>query len=246
MRSPPCSPQPSRHPGQPSSGEPSEGCSRTLPRIRHLFGLAAIAAAVQFSNLPSANAQTTAVGPSGGSNAGTTGGFILSADGLSPKVSPEVSETALLISAGQLEKARRTIAQRLQERPRDPQWRFLRGVLAAQEGQTENAVVEFESLTQAFPELAEPYNNLAVLHLKQGRVREAREALERAILNRPDYGLAYENLGDLYTRLAQEAYSDAARRKGSTAYAPAKRDHLRSVPSAPKQATAPKQPTAQR
>lgn len=203
-----------------------------LPPLPVVAGLLVTAISLMASAPTAAQITSRTSGPASQT---TAGGLITSAEGLSPKVNPEVNETALLISAGQTEKARATIARRLQERPRDPQWRFLRGVLAAQEGQTEAAIVEFESLTQAFPELAEPYNNLAVLHLRQGRTREAREALERAILNRPDYGLAYENLGDLYSRLAREAYTDAARRKGSTGYAPAKRDHLRAMPAGPGQ-----------
>jgi tetratricopeptide (TPR) repeat protein len=57
--------------------------------------------------------------------------------------------------------------------------------------------------------LPEPYNNLATLYAKHGRYTEAREALETAIKANPNYGLAYENLGDLYLRLADSAYQRA-------------------------------------
>lgn len=73
----------------------------------------------------------------------------------------------------------------------------------------DEAIKAFIALTQTYPELPEPYNNLAALYAKHGQYTEAREALETATKANPDYGLAYENLGDLYLRLAASAYQRA-------------------------------------
>ena len=95
--------------------------------------------------------------------------------------------------------------------PRDAQAKFKRGTVLAHLNRDDEAIAAFTELTQAYPELPEPYNNLAALYAKHGRYAEARAALETAIKANPSYALAYENLGDLYLRLANEAYKRAQR-----------------------------------
>ncbi len=73
----------------------------------------------------------------------------------------------------------------------------------------DEAIAAFTELTETYPELPEPYNNLAALYAKQGRYAEARAALETATKANPGYGLAFENLGDLYLRMADQAYRRA-------------------------------------
>ncbi|HXZ08424.1 MAG TPA: tetratricopeptide repeat protein, partial [Paraburkholderia sp.] len=95
---------------------------------------------------------------------------------------------------------------RIASNPRDVQARFKRATVLARLNRDDEAIAAFTELTQAFPELPEPYNNLAALLAKEGRLPEARAALETATRVSPNYGLAWENLGDLYLRLAAEAY----------------------------------------
>jgi tetratricopeptide (TPR) repeat protein len=76
-------------------------------------------------------------------------------------------------------------------------------------GQTQAAMATLLALTQSFPELPEPHNNLAVLLVKENRHDEALAALQAAIRARPDYALALENLGDLHLALAAQAYTRA-------------------------------------
>jgi tetratricopeptide (TPR) repeat protein len=64
-------------------------------------------------------------------------------------------------------------------------------------------------LNEEYPELAEPYNNLAVLYAGQGDYDKARAALQAAVRSNPAYATAYENLGDVYLRLAARAYERA-------------------------------------
>jgi len=98
---------------------------------------------------------------------------------------------------------------RIASHPRDVQAQFKRATVLAHLNRDDEAINAFIALTQAYPELPEPYNNLAALYAKHGRYTEAREALETATKSNPNYGLAYENLGDLYLRLADSAYQRA-------------------------------------
>jgi tetratricopeptide (TPR) repeat protein len=75
--------------------------------------------------------------------------------------------------------------------------------------ETDAAIATFQGLTEDYPELPEPYNNLAVIYAQQGQYEKARRALELALQTRPDYAVAHENLGDVYTRLASVEYDQA-------------------------------------
>lgn len=107
---------------------------------------------------------------------------------------------------------------RIASNPRDAQAKFKRGTVLAHLHRDSDAIEQFVELTQAYPELPEPYNNLAALYAKAGRYDEARVALETAVKANPGYGLAYENLGDLYLRMSAEAYK-RAQRLGATSAA---------------------------
>lgn len=120
-------------------------------------------------------------------------------------------EIGRLARAGDLSGALARAEAILQKDPRNLQVRFLRGVILSDLGRTEQAVAAFEALTQDFPELPEPYNNLAVLYAGQGRLEQARALLARAIDAQPNYVTAHENLGDLYIALAAESYQRAAK-----------------------------------
>jgi tetratricopeptide (TPR) repeat protein len=98
---------------------------------------------------------------------------------------------------------------RIASNPRDAQAKFKRGTVLAHLNRDDEAIAAFTELTQTYPELPEPYNNLAALYAKEGKYTEARASLETAVKVNPGYGLAYENLGDVYLRMADEAYRRA-------------------------------------
>ncbi|CAE6714806.1 tetratricopeptide repeat protein [Paraburkholderia haematera] len=98
---------------------------------------------------------------------------------------------------------------RIASNPHDAQAKFKRATVLAHLNRDDEAITAFTELTQLYPELPEPYNNLAALYAKHGRYDEARAALETATKVNPSYGLAYENLGDLYLRMADAAYRRA-------------------------------------
>lgn len=95
--------------------------------------------------------------------------------------------------------------------PKDPPGRFLKGVILAEQGRSNEAFEVFFALTQDAPELAEPYNNVAVIYAARGDYQRAREMLESAIRVNPEYATAHENLGDVHAWLAAEAYEKAAK-----------------------------------
>ena len=121
----------------------------------------------------------------------------------------EYADVSQLVRAGKLADALVKADQYLVGKPRDPQMRFLKGVIQRDSGKTTEAIATFTRLTEDFPELPEPYNNLAVLFAGQSQFDKARTALEMAIRTNPSYSTAHENLGDVYAKLASQAYSKA-------------------------------------
>jgi tetratricopeptide (TPR) repeat protein len=126
-----------------------------------------------------------------------------------PAMADEVADIHRLMKAGQTSEAMAKLDESLAARPKDPQLRFLKGVLLAEANRDAEAIAVFTALNADYPELAEPYNNLAVIYAGQGEYDKARDALEAAVRGKPEYAMAYENLGDVYARLAARAYARA-------------------------------------
>nr|WP_066272143.1 nuclear transport factor 2 family protein [Hydrogenophaga palleronii] len=127
----------------------------------------------------------------------------------------EYGEVNRLVRSGQYNEAMLKADQYLTGKPRDPQMRFLKGVIQTESGKATDAIATFAKLTEDYPELPEPYNNLAVLYASQSQFDKARAALEMAIRTNPSYATAHENLGDVYAKLASQAYSKALQLDGS-------------------------------
>jgi tetratricopeptide (TPR) repeat protein len=106
--------------------------------------------------------------------------------------------------------------------PKDAQGPFTKGLVLTNMGRAAEAIAVFTGLTENFPELPEPYNNLAVLYAGQKQYDRARDVLEMAIRVDPDYAVAHENLGDIYAKLASRSYAQAMRLNASGTTAPAK------------------------
>jgi tetratricopeptide (TPR) repeat protein len=121
----------------------------------------------------------------------------------------EYADVTRLLRAGQLAEAGTKADQFLAGKPRDAQMRFLKGVIFTEQAKPNDAIGVFTKLTEDYPELPEPYNNLAVLYAGQSQFDKARAALEMAIRTNPSYATAHENLGDVYAKLASQAYSKA-------------------------------------
>ena len=123
--------------------------------------------------------------------------------------SDDVQEASKLLKAGQHQQALERVNKVLAAKPKDAQARFLKGLIYAEQGNAKEATEVFLQLTKDYPELPEPYNNLAVIYASQGQYEKARGALEQSIRTHPSYATAYENLGDVYAKLASQAYDKA-------------------------------------
>ena len=121
-----------------------------------------------------------------------------------------LEEVRKLIEAGRSKQALAFAEEQLVKNPRNAQMRFVRGVILSDMNDNDGARAAFQQLTEDFPELPEPYNNLAVLYAADGQLDRARAALELALLARPDYATAHENMGDVYLQMAADAYQRAS------------------------------------
>lgn len=121
----------------------------------------------------------------------------------------ELQEANRLLKAGQAQQALDRANAFLSTRPKDAVGRFIKGIAQSELGRTNDAIQTFQALTEDYPELPEPYNNLAVLYSSKGQFEKARVALELAIQTHPSYATAHENLGDIYAKLASQAYDKA-------------------------------------
>ena len=115
-----------------------------------------------------------------------------------------------LMRQDQIEPALAKIQAHLAQRPRDPQMRFWQAVLLTRQGKREQAMQVYTELTQDFPELAEPHNNLGVLQAANNDIDLAQRSFELALRADPQHALAHENLADVLLRQAQRHYQRAA------------------------------------
>ncbi len=147
-----------------------------------------------------------------------------------------------LVKQGQHAQALERLDAYLATNPRDAQGRFLKGVVLTEMKKPAEAIAVFTRLTEDYPELPEPYNNLAVIYAQQKQYDKARQALEMAIRTHPSYATAHENLGDIYARLASQAYDKAFQLDSSNSSAQNKLALIRNLittPARPGKATPP-------
>jgi tetratricopeptide (TPR) repeat protein len=136
--------------------------------------------------------------------------------------SPGVEEAQALMGQGQFEQALERLDRHLNSAPQDAEARFTRGLVLVRLNRNDDAAKAFAELTRDYPQLPEPYNNLAVIYAQQGEYDKAREALEAALATHPSYPVAHENLGDIYAALAAAAYNRALSLDGENASVRAK------------------------
>ena len=134
----------------------------------------------------------------------------------------EVQDINKMMRQGQLPQALERVDAYLAGKPRDAQGRFLKGLILTEMNRPNDAIQMFLKLSQDYPELPEPYNNLAVLYASQGQYEKAKVALESSIRTHPSYATAHENLGDIYAKLASQAYDKALQLDSSNAGAKTK------------------------
>jgi len=134
----------------------------------------------------------------------------------------EYTDVNRLIGARQFPQALASADSYLAAKPRDPQMRFLKGVIQSETALPAEAMETFAQLNRDYPELPEPYNNLAVLYAGLGEFDKARDALEMAVKLNPRYAVAHENLGDVQARLASQSYNRSLQLNPANAALPPK------------------------
>lgn len=138
-----------------------------------------------------------------------------------------VYEVNQLLKKGKKEQALEQIDAYLAAQPKDAwgrnitQMRFIKGTLLADLHRNEEAIQVFAKLTKDYPDLPEPYNNLAALYAAQGHYEDARDVLERSLRTDPAYATAYRNLNEIYASIATAAYDHTLRASKGGQPAPA-------------------------
>jgi tetratricopeptide (TPR) repeat protein len=148
---------------------------------------------------------------------------------MAPAYADDAADVTKLLRAGHHAEALAKADAFLGQNPRDAQMRFLKGVILTEQNKSAEAIIIFTKLTEDFPSLPEPYNNLAVLYASSGQYDKARAALDMAIRTNPSYATAYENLGDIHAKLASQAYDKALQLDSSNSGAKSKLTLLRSL-----------------
>jgi tetratricopeptide (TPR) repeat protein len=121
----------------------------------------------------------------------------------------ELKDISQLAQQGQAPQALTRLNDYIAKNPKSADALFLRGIILTDTGKRDEAMKAFTEMTEKYPALPEPYNNLAVLYAERGEYDKARKALESAIKTHPSYATAHENLGDIYARMASQAYDKA-------------------------------------
>ena len=140
-----------------------------------------------------------------------------------------LQEIGRLAKQGQQAQALEQVDRYLAGKPKDAQGRFLKGLILTEMNRPNEAIAIFQKLSEDYPELPEPYNNLAVVYAQLKQYDKARQALEMAIRTHPAYATAHENLGDIYARLASQAYDKALQLDSSNTSAQTKLSMIRDL-----------------
>jgi tetratricopeptide (TPR) repeat protein len=141
----------------------------------------------------------------------------------------ELQDASRLLKQGQSKQALEQVDIYLNSHPKDASGRFLRGVIMTEMNRSTEAITIFTKLTEDYPDLPEPYNNLAVIYAQQKQYDKAKAALEAAIRTHPSYATAHENLGDIYARMASQAYDKALQLDSSNKTAQTKLSMIRDL-----------------
>jgi len=161
-----------------------------------------------------------------------------------PVLATEIQDINQQFRKGDLPGALQRANAYLAKNPKDAQARFLKGLILADQGKSNEAIQIFTALTEDFPELPEPYNNLAVLYAAQNKYDAAKNALEMAIRTHPSYATAHENLGDIYAKMASIAYDKALQLDNTNPTAQTKLALIKEIVSGQPRRVAPAKPAA--
>jgi len=127
----------------------------------------------------------------------------------SPVPAADLARVKTLLGEGRLQQALVVTNEVLAEDEKSVEGRFIKGLILTKMNRLDDARDVFLDITRDHPELPEPYNNLAVIYAAKGEYEKARAALQNAINTHPTYATAHENLGDIFAKMASQAYNQA-------------------------------------
>jgi len=127
-----------------------------------------------------------------------------------------VSIAILLQKSEQFAEAEEVYRRIFDIAPDHPEALHYAGVLAHQQGRSDEAIALIEKSLGLVPDRADCYSNLGIVFQAQGKLDDAINAYRRAISLRPDHANAHSNLGVLLRATgkpgeAEEAYRTAIR-----------------------------------
>jgi tetratricopeptide (TPR) repeat protein len=140
-----------------------------------------------------------------------------------------LAEVGALVAQGDLPGALARVQRATAAQPQDVQLRFVHGVLLMDLQRNEEALALFTLMSQQYPELPDPYNNLALLHVRAGQLQPALQALTTALRNDSNHRTARINLGQVYLLLAQQTWEQAAQQSPLDAAAQTKLEAVRGL-----------------
>jgi predicted TPR repeat methyltransferase len=118
-----------------------------------------------------------------------------------------------MLQMGALEDAARLYEMLNQMAPNDPNVLHYSGVLAHQQGRSEDAIALIRRSLEIDDTQADCYSNLGIIYNALHRPEEAIAAYEQAIALEPAHAKAYNNLGILLRATGRRVESEAAYRK---------------------------------
>lgn len=140
---------------------------------------------------------------------------------LPPSASEITQRIRLMVDQGRYDQALDAIAKREAQRESqgalgtDVQLMFLKARALGGAGHYDQSTSLYLYMTTQYPELPEPWNNLALDYVRQNRLAEAEDALRMALTAQPNYTPARNNLGLVQLLQARETLATAAQ-AGST------------------------------
>jgi predicted TPR repeat methyltransferase len=125
----------------------------------------------------------------------------------------EAVATAILLQKNeQLVEAQEVYRRVFEMAPNHPHALHYAGVLAHQQGRSDEAIALIEKSLKLVPDRADCYSNLGIILQSIGKVEQAIDAYERAIAIDPSHANAYSNLGVLLRATGKPSEAEAAYR----------------------------------
>ncbi len=98
----------------------------------------------------------------------------------------------------------------LATKPKDAQARFLKGLIFTEQGNTADAITMFSAASLRTTRNCPSHTTTSPCFMPaKASTKKPRIALEMAIRTHPSYATAHENLGDIYAKMASQAYDRA-------------------------------------